>query len=513
MLFAGLCSLLAASLPAQALPPGGTTLHVWWQPTSNPLSYVLEARAYDPDGRIHHLEVCVDGKCAARVDEGSDDLQTCIDGGSASAIIEHTFEEHGTYEITARATGGGCLGLFESTTAERSWQLQTQEPPPPPDPDPIVPCSGEGETSASDVGVDANWVYLASEQESYGSPNHAAINGAQAAIRAVNASGGVCGRRLSMTTRNNSLGDGDEAVRQRLGENFFALVGLDFDLDDVAPEITASGMPAIGTGARSSVETNAPGVYPVGSSPFSQSRVLIDANEDIGASNFVVVYESQEPFATRTAETLQSEVESRPGLSVVLHPITGGQASYSANILQFNNMCDAGLCDAVIYLLHGTTFRTWIAGRPSSATVQTNLWPRLMEESIGRNCGTPCNGMFLWSGFEIPTGTSSPAAETYKSRLLAVSPTADSTDQDAEFAYAAVMLTAMAIGRAGPDLTREAVRSILDTETVDLGLNGGPLSWSTNRDANHWLRSYRIVIAQGSFAGFAPEGGWRSGQS
>lgn len=497
---------------AHAVPIGPPTVSVYpgrW----GSLDTAIVGTADDPDGHILSLEVCIEtAGCVATQPPRGEDLDACVSGDDATLWVEHTFPDWGTYDVLVRATGASCLGLLPPETVERTFTVTLEEIVPPPSAPPIeIPCVGDGDRTASDVGVTADTIMLgivAPESPSFAGWSE---DGFVGAVASINAGGGVCGRDLVLSQGPEQPYEGIRGLDEALDADLFALVGIHLsEIDDASAHIDDAQMPIIGTGGRAELERTSPLLWSIGSSEDTIADVLVDDAIAEGAVSFGVVYDDRDPYAQRVAAAIEEEVATHAGASVaILQPLLPGQASYSSEIARFNQACVNG-CDAVIPLLSRNTFLTWTAGRPRPATIRASLWPELFSETVARNCAARCRGMLAWSPFLAPAGSDSEASDLYRDSVRSRSPTAELDNTQTLLGYEAVLHAAFAMGQAGPNLTRAGVQTILDTESYDLGLTATPMTWSPSRDANRSLRGYEIVTGQGSFLGFRNATGWRS---
>lgn len=497
---------------AQSLPIGPPVISA---PITNSLylDKLIYASAEDPDGHVLSMEMCIEGACRVTSPPIGDDVDACISGDSGGIWVEHTFPAYGTYDIVVRATGGSCLGVLPPDTVERTFSFEVEEYVPPPPAPPIeISCAGEGEGTASDVGVTAETITIGTVAPQTPSFNHWGQEGLGGAVASINAGGGICGRELILETGSEFAWQGSRGLGQALDADLFALVGIHLsEVDDAAAQIDEAQMLIIGTGGRAQLERTSPLVWSIGSSEDTIADILVDDAINEGAASFAVVYDDRDAYAQRIAAAIEDEIATHDDASVsISQPLLPGRASYSSEIQQFNEACGAG-CDAVIPLLNRQTFLTWMAGRPRDATLRTSLWPELFSETVGRDCsGRGCDGVIVWSPFLAPAGSESEASALYRDSVRSQSPTADLNSMRTLLGFEAVLHAAYAMGQAGPNPTRASVQSILDSESYDLGLTGTPMTWTASRDPNRSLRGYEIVTAQGSFVGFRDATGWRS---
>lgn len=476
------------------------------------LSASFWIRAFDGDGQVLRIELCGEGSCDVLAEDTDSGPLTCVQGDRADLVATRDFPAFGTYEFTVRVTGAACLDLLEPETIEESLTVTvTPEPEQPPLVPTDIPCFGEGTRTASDVGVSDSEIVLGYEHGRW-TASSVGAEGVTAAARSINAAGGVCGRRLRIETLDS--GSSTRDLQYGLAANDrFAYVGVHLsEIDEVAGEVEQTGTPFIGTGGRAFVEGASPRIWQLGPSEETIAEVMVDEASDAAARTFAIVHDSRDPYASRIEEALRAKIASEPEASLAASTaVQPGQATYSADIQSFNQACfDASGCDATIYLLGRSTFRTWMRGRPANAAIRTSLWPELAGERVARDCFAHCDGHVVWSPFEWPLDPNDRETGHYTAVMYASSPPADRMELGNLLGYEAVMLAARALGRAGPNPTRDSLASILDTELFATELAAEPLSWDASREPNTSLRGYQIVVAQGSFAGYRDLTGWRS---
>ncbi|HZQ28136.1 MAG TPA: ABC transporter substrate-binding protein, partial [Acidimicrobiales bacterium] len=132
----------------------------------------------------------------------------------------------------------------------------------------------------------------------------------------------------------------------------------------------------------------------------------------------------------------------------------------------------------------------------------------LFNATFARQCGQPCDGMLLWTGFNPPIGEKRnlPGVAKYVADVRAIDPGADVNNQFLEGAYLGMTVLAEALKRAGPDLTRDGLRRVMDSMTLSTDL-ASTLAWAPGRHAaNLGAQAFAVRTAAGSFSGFADAG-------
>ncbi|HVE92724.1 MAG TPA: ABC transporter substrate-binding protein [Actinomycetota bacterium] len=380
-------------------------------------------------------------------------------------------------------------------------------------------CSRGKNGGATDTGVTADKIKLAATvvQSGIGASflGQSPV-GIQAVVRKVNSSGGICGRLLDIKL----VDDGWQAdrgltfIRNFINEGVFALPvtpsseGLTAAIE--SGDISKAGIPVVGSDGMLIQQYRDPYVWPVATATISTMRVMARHAYDKGARSFGIVYDKFYRFGREGAEAFKQYVESKPGAQLKAYTgILPGQASYSSDIQSFNTACN-GQCDMVALLLEPSTAETWIAGRPQFGTMITSGSQTLFNERFASNCGKPCSGMLVWTGYNPPVGTlaSDPAVAAYVNDVKSVSPTVDTTNQFLEGAYLGMNVFVEALRKVGPQLTRARLKQVLDSMEHPAGVSA-PLSWKPGKHhANIRAQAFSIVVAQGSFAGFGPGSGF-----
>lgn len=339
--------------------------------------------------------------------------------------------------------------------------------------------------------------------------------GMEALVRKVNSQGGICGRLIDLKL----VDDGWDAARGLgyiktfIAEKVFALAvvpsseGLTAAIE--AGEIDKAKIPVVGTDGMLRQQYQSPWVWPVATATVSTMRIMAKHGYDKGSRCFGIVYDTRYRFGSEGADAFRSYVKKLSGAKMCADVgIFPARASYSSEIQRFNSACDgAGGCDFVALLLEPATALTWIAGRPRFGSKMTSGAQTLFNEQFASNCGKPCNGMLVWTGYNPPIGNLAglPDVGAYVNDVKTVSTTVDTSNQFLEGAYLGMTVLIDALKEVGPNLTRERLADVLNSKTFKYDI-GSPLRWTkTDRFANKWAQAFSVVVAQGSFAGFRIE--------
>jgi len=513
---------LLLTLPAGALPPGlgdaGPTAWLLIEPTADPFEFDLTLHASDPDGRIRFLSLCLADVCAehATVPAGiAGEAAACIDGDSASLSVRVRAPGYGVFPVVGTVTAGGCPLVGSDITETANGRVGV---PPPLAP---IPCAGGSEQVASDVGITPDTVELGAVIPASGFFSIAtrdAIAGIRAAAARINAAGGICDRTLNVTT----IDDGGDTQLGRtfvqdLAQQTFALVGMSWWPTLAAAieggDIAAAGIPVIGTSGESASEFAENLVFPLGPGRGAFARIAASHAYQAGGRSFALVW--NDPFGTGVPEALAAALASMPGASLTAERrVSISEPSYQAVINDIRTQCETrtgGMCDAVVLALDSSSgvrfFQAW--HQADAPATQLIAGPHMLRSRFPADSGE-CHGMVSWAPLEAPVPPAGPPVAEYEAALLGSSPTADPLNPLAEMAYAATMLAAHAIGRAGTNPMRAHVQAILSSETFDLGLTHQPLSWAQTRHANRSMRGYRALVPPAGDPAWEHATGWLS---
>lgn len=340
----------------------------------------------------------------------------------------------------------------------------------------------------------------------------------QAVVTKVNRSGGICGRTLDLTVRDDRW---DPGLGHQFLNNFiaskqyfaFPVVPSSEGLTAAikAGDISRGGVPVVGSDGMLIEQYKDPWVWPVATATVSTMRVMAKYGYDQGARTFGIVYDSQYKFGVEGAAAFEKFVKTLPGASIAASQgIRPGQSSYGSEVQKFNDGCKPA-CDMVAMLLEPTTAETWIAGRPTRGKLVTAGAQTLFNRRFAQNCRIACQDMVVWTGYNPPIDTLAtlPGVAEYVNDLKAVDPGVDTTNAFAQGAYLGMSTFVEALRRVGPDLTRERLREELNRMDFKTDLSS-QLSWRVNqRNANTRAQAFSLQYAGDDFSGFRNEQtGW-----
>lgn len=377
-------------------------------------------------------------------------------------------------------------------------------------------CNRQNNGGETDTGVSADRIRLAATVVQSGvgaSFLGASPIGIRAVVQKVNSGGGVCGRMLDIRL----VDDGWDAnrglgfIRNFIEEGVFALPvvpsseGLTAAIE--SGDISRAKIPVIGSDGMLIQQYQDPFVWPVATATVSTMRIMTKHAYDKGARKFALVYDRFYRFGKEGADAFEAYVKTLPGAELkAFVGILPGQPNYSSEIEEFNRACNND-CGFVGMLLEPTTATQWVAGRPQFGTLMTAGAQTLFNEAFAQNCGRPCNGMLVWTGYNPPIGplANEPDVARYVNDVRNVSPTVDVTNQFLEGSYLGMTVFVEALKKVGPNLTRARLKAAMDSMDFQNSISS-TLTWRADRRfANAGARAFSIVVAQGSFAGWRDE--------
>ncbi len=410
-----------------------------------------------------------------------------------------------------------------------------------------VQCAPGKNGGATDVGVDAKSINLAATEveTGIGSSFLAPVRfGMLAVQQKVNRQGGICGRQLRLTMKDDgwsaSLGKQylDNFIQS---QQYFALAvvpsseGLNAasrngsnpgDLDTAADSVTGQpGIPVVGTDGMLNTQYSDPWIWPVAASTATSMRIMAHdahtrAAHDGQPQTYAIVYNQTYKFGVEGKDAFVAQVK-RDGGSIppgCIVALTAGQSSYKDQINGFNNACGGGRSDGgvsfVALLLEPQTAETWLQDGPymgsrTNGSGEGAGGPQpLFDDNFGSTCGQTCANMEVWTSFYpsiFPYSQKAPV-QTFKADLCAVDSHCD-VDADSAFTeggYEGMDLLVKALqqqGTTGRPLTRQDLAATLDSMNFDDGLSG-PLAFRHgNHYANQTMVGFRDTFGQ-QFTGF-----------
>jgi ABC-type branched-subunit amino acid transport system substrate-binding protein len=388
-------------------------------------------------------------------------------------------------------------------------------------------CAPGRNGGATDKGVSANKIRLASthvlsgQGSSFLGSSHV---GMEAVISNVNSKGGICGRLLELTLRDDAWDGalGASFIQNFINDNYFALpvVPSSEGLTQAIKSryIGNAKIPVIGTDGMLKEQYQDPYVWPVATATVSTMRIMAKhAYEKLGARQFGIVYDNRYKFGKEGAKAFKQYLETLPDAKVDAYiPIQPGQPSYP-DAETFNSKCGpTKRCEFVAMLLEPGTAISWINSmgddsngrRLGFGSKGTGGAQPLFNAKFARDCGEACNGMLLWTGYNPPIGEKKnlPAVAKYVSDVKAIDPGVDVNNQFLEGAYLGMTVFVEALKKLGPNVTREGLRQAMDALSFQSDL-ASPLTFAPGKHyANLGAQAFVVRTGAGSFLDFADAG-------
>ena len=383
-------------------------------------------------------------------------------------------------------------------------------------------CKAGRNGGATDTGVSATEIKIAATVVKDG-PGKSLLESSETGMRAVvnkvNAAGGICGRRLALTTVNDGWDPsrGRDYIKRFIDDGTFALpvVPSSEGLSEAIRSglIKDSGIPVVGTNGLRIDQYSDPFVFPVGSATVSIMRAMVKyAYEAKGARSFGIVWDSKYKFGKEGADAFKAYVASLPGASIKAdQPLDPLASSFGNEAQSFNTACgntgSASGCDMAVLLLVPDTAGKWKAANPGTGAGRGRLTygaQTLFTDDFGRACAAWCAGMVVWTGYNppIPPLDSKAGVSTFVNDVRAISPSIDYRNQFLQGAYLGMQVFVDAATACSPNLTRACVRQRLETSDFSTDLSS-TLSWRPAKHyANKSAQAFSIDATGGSFNGW-----------
>lgn len=385
-------------------------------------------------------------------------------------------------------------------------------------------CDGDN-GGKTDTGVSEDKIKLAANVVTDGPGANflsSSPTGMQAVINRVNAEGGICGRILELKTVNDSWDAprGQTNIENFIAEGYFALPvvpsseGLSQAID--AGIIENAGIPVIGTDGMRQEQYNAgkfqgkgSWVAPVAVATVSQVRIMVDyAVNELQAETFGIVWDTRYKFGKEGADAYKDYIK-KVGKTVKADAgIAPGQGSYATEANDFKKACGDAKCDVVVFLLEPVTAQTWVAsaGADGNGRLMTAGAQPLFNDKFARGCGSVCNNMLVWTGYNPAIGDENlakPDVNRYVTDVKKIDPSADITNQFMQGAYLGMEVFVELLEKCSPNLTRACIKANLDSLDHSSDLAIGGLSWrADDHFSNKGARAYAIKYQGNNFAGF-----------
>ena len=431
-----------------------------------------------------------------------------------------------------QAVAGGTVAGSGSHAATTSGTGPAAIPPAKPG----LTCSASGNGGATDHGVSATEIKLATTvvQSGIGSAFLGEMRYAMDAVVAqVNQAGGICGRRLSITYKDDGWNatTGAQYLRDFIQSGIFAIpVGASSEGLQVvvkSGDLDSAHMPVVGTDGLAIEQyarddgTAQPWVWPIATSTASSARIMADNAYKRGARHMAIVFDNNYHFGREAASAFNAEVHrltghdvqgynSNNGCNGLYCGVQAGQNSYSSQAATVKQ----GSPDFIALFLEPETALTWMQDPNTPAANSTTVKygyaaaQPLFTYQFESQCGAKCDQMVAWTGFKpnVEQYTRDPAVRSYVDALRSVNPQADPYNQFSEGAYQGMQLLVAALRKVGPDLTRARLQAVLNAMTLKGGLTlQNSLSFTpSSRYASTTMQAFTMQYK-------GTPGGWRSG--
>jgi ABC-type branched-subunit amino acid transport system substrate-binding protein len=367
-------------------------------------------------------------------------------------------------------------------------------------------------------GVTANEIKLAStvvKDKEGATLLKASETAMRAVINTVNNSGGICGRRITLRTDNDSWDPqvGRGYIERYIKEGYFALpvVPSSEGLNEAIRSglIREAGIPVVGTNGLLHLQYEDPWVWPVGSATVSIMRAMAKHARAAGYTKFGIVYDEKYKFGLEGAQAFTQYVEANGGDVVASQPLDPTSGQYGGDANQFNNAC--GGCEVVVLLLVPDTALQWAQANNTAGagrgTKKTYAAQTLFTDKFAVDCKGWCHGMVVWTGYNPNIApTDNATVRAYKDEVRAADPGIDTENQFTEGAYLGMKVFVEAMKQCSPLLTRACVKQKMDALTYPAGISS-QLKWGAgtsfvDRAANRSAQAFAINAPQGSFNGW-----------
>lgn len=368
-------------------------------------------------------------------------------------------------------------------------------------------CGGGG---ATDTGVTATSIKLGATVAESGIAKSflgEARQGMEAYKSRVNASGGVCGRMLTIKYVDDGWDPkvGKANLENLINEEKVFALAVSPSSEGVTAASTAgvfrsAGVPVVGTNGLDASQYRDPFIWPVAAATVTLMHVMMKKAWDSGARNPAIVYDNQYKFGVEGANAFAKAYERLSGKPIPgvgkscgsgsrFCGVSAGTGQYGNQVSIINNACkQAPACDYLVLLMEPDTAQQWMA-TPGAPTAEQ--FPKgglgaaqpLFTYNFGTTCGDKCNGVQVWTGYNPPIEqfANTPGVRQYVNDLKAQSGSADAFNQFTEGSYLGMQLLVAGLQKAGGNLTRTGLRTALDSMSLDTGLAAAPESWSAGQ--------------------------------
>lgn len=346
--------------------------------------------------------------------------------------------------------------------------------------------------------------------------------GIKAVLQKIKREGGICGRLVEVKFDDDGwdLAEGGNIIRKYIAEDKYFGLAVNPSSEGLlggSGHVKAEGMPVIGADGMLKDQYENEWIWPVATSTHSVMHIMCQDAYERGARAFAIVYEGNYRFGVEGERAFSGCVGRQPGASMVKSlKIEGGKQGYQTEANDFVGACGGSSfsgCDFVALLLEPATATAW---RKSNGMGNGSSRPRvgfgapqpLFVNSFVEDCGAPCANLRVWTSFKPPIDPfdKDPAVAEYLNDLRAVSSSADASNPHVEGAYVGMLLLRDVLIKAGEAPTREKVKEILDSMTLDTGL-APPLTFAPGdhfaaTSAQAFEAVYNITSGGAEFTGW-----------
>ncbi|MFP5310233.1 MAG: ABC transporter substrate-binding protein [Actinomycetes bacterium] len=483
---------------------------------------------------------------------GQADGSLLAEGGSGAAVtgpggVDTSVGDGVTDQSGSGAAGPGTPGTpgQPGTPGTPGQPGQPGTPNGPAAPPAGVRCEAGANGGATDRGVTASSIKLATTvvESGIGSAFLGETRFAMEAVKnQVNRAGGICGRQLQVTYRDDGWDTqlGAQFLRNFIAEGVFAIPvgpsseGLNAVIE--AGDFDKSETPVVGTdGLIERQYLNGSKaqqwVWPIAVATVSSARIMakdaFDRMKKAGvtpkAADFSVVFDANYKFGSEGAEAFNQEVKRLTGADIPGYAknsgscnqsycgLQAGQSSYSSQVQAFTEGRFVAL------FLEPDTALKWMndpntpkADQPRNGPVGFGYGAAqpLFTRSFGENCKAKCHTMVTWTGFKPfeEQYRSDPAVQAYVNDMAATCRSCDPNNQFTLGAYIGMQLLVDGLEATGPNLTRRGLKAQLDRMKFrcDLCLKASLDYTPDNRFVATTMQGW-VIQYSGTFAG------WKAG--
>jgi len=369
-------------------------------------------------------------------------------------------------------------------------------------PPPGLTCSGNN-GSATDTGVDKHTIHLAATEvesgvgQSFLGPVRF---GMRAVLEKTNRAGGICGRTLDLTLRDDGWDPqtGKQYIDNFIdGHQYFALAVVPssegLNAASQGGDVDKASIPVVGSDGMLNSQYTDPWIWPVAASTATTMRIMahdaITRGKGLGRPvRLGIIYDQNYRFGPEGAGAFVAEAR-REGATVDTSncavAVTAGQSGYGTQVKSFNDNCGdgaSGQVDFVALLLEPETAETWLSNGPYLGHTKDGSGlgfggPQpLFDKNFADTCGATCTGMEVWTSFFPPVDPFDQGkVQAFQADLCAVdsSCTVDARSAFTESGYVGMGLLVTALQQTSPYLTRTRLAATLDSMTGATAYNSG----------------------------------------